>query len=250
MGPNRPSDELLNAFIDGELCPEERLELLRRLAGDAASRGDLCDLQQVKEMVSLAYQRVPAQPARSGASPRWRRPRPMLAASVAAALLLGALGLGVTQYGSVWERGALVQQRAQIQPLELPAAGQETLQAANLILLHVTRDDAERLKGMLDEAEMLLEAARSGGAAIQIQVIANGEGLSVLRRDTSPFPERIAELASRYPNLTFTACLNTIQRLHREEGIQAELLPAVQIIRSGVAEVVRRQIQGWAYIQV
>jgi intracellular sulfur oxidation DsrE/DsrF family protein len=48
----------------------------------------------------------------------------------------------------------------------------------------------------------------------------------------------------------FEACKNSIDRLRRDKGIVAKLLPGVVVIDSGVAQLMRRQNQGWAYIQV
>jgi len=57
-------------------------------------------------------------------------------------------------------------------------------------------------------------------------------------------------LSTRYERLTFAACQNTIDRLRQDQGISVQLLPEAVIIDSGVAEVIKRQQQGWAYIQV
>jgi uncharacterized protein len=104
---------------------------------------------------------------------------------------------------------------------------------------------------MLDEVEMLMEAAIRQGVPLQIQVVTHGEGLALLREDISPFPERVQRLSVRYADgLSFVACLNTIERLKREENLHVRLLPAAQVVNSGVAEVIRRQTEGWAYIQV
>jgi hypothetical protein len=48
----------------------------------------------------------------------------------------------------------------------------------------------------------------------------------------------------------FVACQNTIDRLKSERGISAKLLPEAVVIDSAVAQIMRRQQQGWAYIQV
>jgi intracellular sulfur oxidation DsrE/DsrF family protein len=48
----------------------------------------------------------------------------------------------------------------------------------------------------------------------------------------------------------FVACQNTIDRLKREQGVIAQLLPEAVVIDSAVAQIMRRQQQGWAYIQV
>jgi RNA polymerase sigma-70 factor (ECF subfamily) len=62
--------------------------------------------------------------------------------------------------------------------------------------------------------------------------------------------QRISQMVTAYPTLTFVACRNTIQRLKVEKGIEVLLLPEATTTESGVAHVVRRQNEGWIYIQV
>jgi hypothetical protein len=81
-------------------------------------------------------------------------------------------------------------------------------------------------------------------------VITNGGGLSLLMAGISPYAERIQRMQKEYHDLTFVACQNTIERIQQELGLQAKLLPGVVVIDSGVAQIMRRQHQGWAYIQV
>lgn len=49
------SEEMLNAFVDRQLCAEDRLRVLRSLSRDHGLSQDICDRQRVKELVSLAY---------------------------------------------------------------------------------------------------------------------------------------------------------------------------------------------------
>ena len=243
MKTDKPSEEVLNAFVDGEFCPEERLACLRRISSDEALSREVCDLCQLKEMVSLAYEHVPRPP---GASARARAVSggwlgPVAAAVVMMLTVVGIVGLGI----GTQEPARHLSSADPGQPLH----GSERF--ANRIVLHLTTTDEERITNMLDEVEMLMEAAIRQGVPLQVQVVANGEGLALMREDISPFPQRVALLSARYgPGLSFSACLNTIERLKREENLHVRLLPAVQVINSGVAEVIRRQSQGWAYIQV
>jgi uncharacterized protein len=240
MKTDKPSDEILNAFVDGEFCPEERLACLRQISSDEALSRQVCDLCQVKEMVNLAYERVPPPPERraSARSARGGWLGPAAAAVVMMLAVAGITGVGISIQESA-------RQVATVEP------GQPLPRFANRILLHLTTTDPERITNMLDEMEILMEASIRQGEPLEIQVVAHGEGLALMREDISPFPQRVAELSARYPDgLRFTACLNTIERLRREENIHVRLLPAVQVINSGVAEVIRRQSQGWAYIQV
>ena len=75
-------------------------------------------------------------------------------------------------------------------------------------------------------------------------------GLDLVRTDTTIHAVRIAKLQREFHNLTFAACQNTIERLQREQNIAIRLLPGVIIIDSGMAEIMRRQNQGWTYLQV
>jgi len=242
MRTDKPSDEILNAFVDGEFCPEERLATLRQIASDDRLSREICDLCQVKEMVNLAYERVPSPPQRHAGA---RSARGGWLGPVAAAVVMMLSVAGITGVGLGLQEPTRVSGADLSQPLH------GTVRETSRILLHLTTTDPERITNMLDEVELLMGAAKAQGVALQIQVVAHGEGLALLREDISPFPQRVAMLSAQYAEgLSFTACLNTIERLRREENMHVRLLPEAQVINSGVAEVIRRQSQGWAYIQV
>ncbi|MDD3519016.1 MAG: hypothetical protein PHQ14_11755 [Chromatiales bacterium] len=238
-----PGDEILNAFVDGEICAEERLRHLQALGDSEAARRKVCDLYRVKEMVNAAYRHPP--------QPRSRRPsrqqRLGARAAVAAALMLGSLLGAALMFG---DRASIPNGRA------LPVAAIEAgtvmpMRHADRILVHVTHDDRARIREMLDQVEHLLVEAETAGTSLQVMVVTNGEGLNLLRRDTAPFPERVAAMAERFgEHLSFIACNNTLQRLLREEGLRVDLLPQAVMTDSGVAEAIRRQSNGWTYIQV
>jgi len=246
MRTDKPSDEILNAFVDGEFCPEERLATLKQIASDDRLSREICDLCQIKEMVNLAYERVPAPPQRHGLA---RSARGGWLGPVAAAVVMMLSIAGITGVGLSLQEPP--QQTARVSGADLSQPLHGTVRETSRILLHLTTTDSERITNMLDEVELLMGAAKAQGVALQIQVVAHGEGLALLREDISPFPQRVAMLSAQYPEgLSFTACLNTLERLRREENIHVRLLPEAQVINSGVAEVIRRQSQGWAYIQV
>lgn len=55
MSKARPSDEILNAFVDGEFSPEDRLLTLKSIAANDSMSREVCDMYQLKELVSMAY---------------------------------------------------------------------------------------------------------------------------------------------------------------------------------------------------
>lgn len=122
--------------------------------------------------------------------------------------------------------------------------------AQTKVLIHLARDDTEQLRQALDEIEGLLKHYRETRQSARVEVVVNGKGLELVRIDTSAFAGRIQRLQRDYDNLTFAACQNTIDRLAREQGIIVRLLPGVVTIDSGMAEIMRRQNQGWTYVQV
>jgi len=136
-------------------------------------------------------------------------------------------------------------------PLAPVVAQKETPDNAQTrVLVHLARDDAAQLRQALDDIEGLLKYYRETRQNARVEVVVNGGGLELVRTDTSAFAGRIQRLQREYNNLTFAACQNTIDRLADELGTSVQLLPGVITIDSGMAEIMRRQSQGWTYLQV
>ena len=87
------------------------------------------------------------------------------------------------------------------------------------------------------------------GDPVEFEVIAYGPGLHMLRADTSPVKDRVKSIKLSIPDVTFTACGNTIESMQKAEGRNIELLPDVGIVPAGVARLAELQEQGWAYVR-
>lgn len=242
------SDEILNAFVDGQLATEEKEQLFALLAEDAELNKQVCILRNSRELVQMAYQDPPEPPSAlnrkitgtSGMRSYW-------VTGLAAGILLGLgmlIGLQLNN-NQTTERAA---------PLAVQTGGAIQLagidKATIKVLFHLNTRNREVAHEALDELENVLNYYRRTGQRAQVELITNGSGIDLLRTDTSPYPRRIRAMQRAYPNLTFVACQNTIDRIKREQGITAHLLPGTVVIDSGVAQIMRRQQQGWAYIQV
>ena len=133
-----------------------------------------------------------------------------------------------------------------------PAVAQKEIpdSAQTRVLIHLARDDTAQLRQALDDIEDLLKHYRETRQKARVEVVVNGGGLELVRADTSVFAGRIQRLQREYSNLTFAACQNTIDRLAEVLGTSIQLLPGVITIDSGMAEIMRRQSQGWTYLQV
>lgn len=234
-GPEREfSDEFLNAFVDGQLSPEEQERVYLRVGRDEAVHRRLCALHGLRDLVRLAYREPPAPPARPQPQPARRRAAFGYGLAAGVVLLLG-VPLGWYLHEPAARRVA-------------GAAANGAAQRIN-VLMHVNDDSPMRLAQSLDEIEELLGFYRASGQDARVEVIINGDGLALVRADVTPFADRIAHLQREYSNVAFLACQNTIERLRHDTGVTARLLPGVVVIDSGVAQLMRRQHQGWAYIQ-
>lgn len=231
------SEEFISAFVDNELTPEEKAQAYTQLGNDEALNRQVCELRKVRDLVGLAYANVP-KPNRSmiaiAAVGRKYRSNGLAAGL---ALIVGGLS-GWFLHPSSPTPATLV--AAQVTP------GDE---ATAKVLFHVSDGSVEHLKYVLDEVESLMKFYRDTNQLARVEVIANGDGLGLLTANVSPYADRIQRMQQEYASLTFVACQNTIERFQRELGLRTVLLPGVIKIDSGVAQLMRRQHQGWAYIQ-
>ena len=77
----------------------------------------------------------------------------------------------------------------------------------------------------------------------QIEVVAYGPGLQFLHKMSSA-SSQIQELEKL--SVKFVACENSMKHMGMTK---ADLTPGVETVPSGIAEVVRKQEAGWAYIK-
>jgi uncharacterized protein len=87
------------------------------------------------------------------------------------------------------------------------------------------------------------------GQKVEIEVVAFGPGLHMLRDDTSPVKERIRSMSEAMPSLTFSACENTRDNMTRVEGKEIPLISQAQVTRSGVVRLLELQERGWSYLR-
>jgi|GEM_PF-287334 len=237
----RFSDEHLNAYLDGELDPAERMRLLEELRRDPGLSTRVCQLQKVKEMVQLAY---PDRPEAQGTPTR--RARRGFGPAIAASILFLAGLLG----------GWLANQK-----LDQPATLLEIARTVRLnneaginrpwrLMLHVSSADTHRYRVMIDETARLLRAARKEGKPVQIEIVANGPGLQLLSKHKDPNTLRLQALAHEFDNLDLRACERAIRRYRQRNGKDIELIPEAGTVRSAMHEVIKRQQEGWAYINI
>ncbi|HSS66411.1 MAG TPA: DsrE family protein [Gammaproteobacteria bacterium] len=131
--------------------------------------------------------------------------------------------------------------------LQAPAAfAGET---SHKVVIHVDENDAQRMNLALNNAKNVTEYYRAKGEEVEIEMVAYGPGLHMLREDTSPVKARIVTFAATYENVAFRSCGNTLSAMTRKEGKEPPLLDIAESVPSGVVHLMQRQEEGWSYIR-
>jgi len=87
------------------------------------------------------------------------------------------------------------------------------------------------------------------GEKVTIEVVTFGPGLHMLRDDTSPVKARIKAITESTPAISFKACGNTQENMHKAENKEIPIIPEATVVKSGVVRVMELQEQGWTYVK-
>lgn len=117
------------------------------------------------------------------------------------------------------------------------------------IAVHVDESDPKRINMALNNVQNIKKYYDSVGEAVEIEVVAYGPGLHMLRSDTSTVKERISTMSMEIDGLTFSACGNTHAGMSKKEGKEIELLSEASMVPSGVVRLVELQEDGYAYVR-
>jgi len=117
------------------------------------------------------------------------------------------------------------------------------------MVIHVDQNDPAVMKMALANAENLIAYYEDKGEEVDVEFVANGPGLHMLRSDTSPVKDRIAALSRKRGTVSFKGCGNTIRGQSRDEEKAVTLIPEASIVPAGIGRILERQEQGWAYFR-
>jgi len=123
-----------------------------------------------------------------------------------------------------------------------PLAGaQSTPAPKNRVVIQMSDGETAKWNLALNNARNL--QADLGAANVEIEIVAYGPGLGMLKRD-SAVATRVDEALSS--GVKVFACENTMRG---QKLTQPDMLPSISYVGAGVVEIMERQQQGWAYIR-
>jgi intracellular sulfur oxidation DsrE/DsrF family protein len=117
------------------------------------------------------------------------------------------------------------------------------------VIIQVTQNDQVLMNTALNNAQNLTKHYAGKGERVQIEFVAYGPGLHMLRSDTSPVRERLAAVARTSPQITFSGCGNTMAAQSSQEAKQISLVSEARVVPTGIARILELQEQGWTYVR-
>jgi len=132
--------------------------------------------------------------------------------------------------------------------LHTPASAAEQ-KREHRIAFQINDNDPARMTLALNNIVNVVRYYSEKGDQAEIEVVAYGPGLHMLREDTSPVKERLKSMKASIPDLTFTACGNTMENMEKAEGKKIEIVPQASVVQAGIVRLTELQEQGWTYIR-
>jgi len=117
------------------------------------------------------------------------------------------------------------------------------------LVLQVNTNDQAAMNLALNNATNVTQYYRELGEKVKIEVVTFGPGLHMLREDTSPVKARIETMALSMPEVSFKACGNTRENMHKAEDKEIPIIQQAQVVKSGVVRVMDLEEQGWSYVK-
>jgi intracellular sulfur oxidation DsrE/DsrF family protein len=117
------------------------------------------------------------------------------------------------------------------------------------LILQVNTNDPAAMNLALNNATNVVQYYGELSEKVKVEVVAFGPGLHMLREDTSPVKARIETMALSAPEVSFKACGNTRDNMHKAESKDIPLISQAKLVKSGVVHIMELEERGWTYIK-
>ena len=117
------------------------------------------------------------------------------------------------------------------------------------LILQVNTNEPAMMNLALNNATNVEQYYKNIGEKVEIEVVTFGPGLHMLRDDTSPVKDRIKAITDKSQSISFKACGNTQDNMHKAENKDIPLVAQATLVKSGVVRVMELQEQGWTYVR-
>jgi intracellular sulfur oxidation DsrE/DsrF family protein len=241
----RITDEEIHSYIDDELDRETRRQLQDIVNKKHEVAEKVQNYRHVDQMLKDAYSEVelpnPSSVNNSDNNSATTQPRHNIRQRMIAAVVMPLLFI------SGWFAHTCIDRPQAQQDLlggiELSSQNSRKMSA----IYHIDVDETLAADDLINRVERILKHYDEKN--IEVEVVANSQGLNLLRTDINQYAKRFSELSERYNNLSFVACSNAVKRLEKR-GIDVVLVNRTNAEISAVEHVVNRMREGWRYIKI
>ena len=121
--------------------------------------------------------------------------------------------------------------------------------AEHKLVLQISDNDADKMNTVMNVAANVSRLYSEKGDQVDIKVVAFNAGLHMLRPDTSPVAERIANFAASMPNVQFQACNNTREAMAKKSGKDVPIYEFAEVVPAGVVSIIELSENGYTVIR-
>ena len=154
---------------------------------------------------------------------------------------ISAFGLCILLCSVFASAPAVADTKAPAISLELPSA--------HRVVFQVSENDPALMNLTLNNIVNLESYYTGIGKTVEIELVAYGPGLNMLRADTSPVRARLSQIKNSISGVTFSACNVTLQAMEKAEGKKISVVPEAGIVPAGVVRIMTLEEAGWSYIK-
>ncbi|WP_198174171.1 DsrE family protein [Mesorhizobium xinjiangense] len=122
-------------------------------------------------------------------------------------------------------------------------------ESVHKLAIHVDQNDPAVMNLALNNAQNVKNHYEARGEKVEIEIVAYGPGLNMFVAAKSPVKERIAAMSLESPEITFSACENTLQGMIKKAGEEVPLVSEAAMVPSGVVRLMELQADGYAYVR-
>jgi len=133
----------------------------------------------------------------------------------------------------------------------MAAGGAAAASKQHRVAIQIDQNDPAVMNMVLNNAKNVIEHYRAKNEDAEVEIVAYGPGLHMLRDDTSPVKDRIKQMVEvNYPSkIRFSGCNNTKEGMEKREGHAITLIPQATIVPAGVVRLMELQEDGWSYVR-
>ena len=118
------------------------------------------------------------------------------------------------------------------------------------VAIQVSDDNPGTFNKALNNAANMSKYFLGRGEDYEIEIVAYNAGLHMLRTDTSPVADRIKSFPQSVPNVTFSACGNTIKGMTKKAGGKVPPISEnARVVPGGVIRLMELSDMGYFMIR-